>query len=241
MKKLIILLFVGVSLFGYAQKLQLTNPEGVPYTDGQTIISTITTNDMHPVTGAYHVDITVKNLTENSLRISTLCTGKLADGMMSEVCFGGGCFMGEVIEIPYEISGLGSELYAFHLKPQDNFGVSTFKFEFMTEGELITLHLIIEMCGLGVKEHNNATVSLSAFPNPASVNSKINVSYTLADNSNTHRLVVRNILGAEVMNIPLNPYENTTSIDASVLKSGTYFYAIENKNQISITRKLILK
>jgi hypothetical protein len=118
--------------------------------------------------------------------------------------------------------------------------LSKFKFEFTAEGETVTLHAIIDMCGVGIKEQSNATASLSAFPNPAPANSKINVSYTLADR-NGNRLVVRNILGAVVINIPLNPYENKVSIDASNLKSGVYFYAIENKNQISIARKLIVK
>jgi len=240
MKKLLTLLFVGLSLLGYAQKLQLTNPEGTPYINGQTITAMITTNDLNPFTTAYHVDITVKNLTSDNLTISTLCSGKLAEGMMAEVCFGA-CYMGDTIAISSEIPGLESALYELHLKPQGNLGLSRFKLEFTTEGETITLHLIVDMCGIGVKERNNATVSLSAFPNPASANSKINVAYTLADMSNSHRLVVRNILGAEVMNIPLNPYENTTSIDASALKPGAYFYAIENKNQISIAKKLIVK
>jgi len=240
MKKLCTLLFVGLSLFGYAQKLQLTNPEGVPYTDGQTIAAIITTNDLNAFTGAYHVDITVKNLTSDDLRISTLCSGKLAEGMMAEVCFGA-CYMGDTIAIACEIPGLESESYELHLKPQGNLGLSTFKLEFTADDETITLHLIIDMCGLGVKERNNANVSLSAFPNPAPVNSKVNVSYTLADKSNSHHLVVRNILGATVINILLNPYENTTSIDASALKPGVYFYAIENKNQISIAKKLIVK
>jgi len=241
MKKLIILLFVGLFLSSFAQKLQLTDVEGNPYTNGQTIIATITEHDLHPITEAFHLDIFVKNITENSLLVNTVSTAtQLVDGMIAEVCFGDGCYSGEIVAIDWEIEGGGSALYAVHLVTNENFGLSKFKFEFTAEGETITLYAIIDMCGVGVKKHNNANVSLSAFPNPAPANSKINVSYTLAD-KNDNRLVIRNILGAEVMNIPLNPYENNISIDASNLKSGVYFYAIENRNQISIARKLIVK
>ena len=240
MKKLLTLLFVGLSLLGYAQKLQLINSEGVPYTDGQTITATITENNLNPATDAYHIDIVVKNITADKLKISTLCTTmELVDGMTVEVCFGGECHGGETIPISSEILGGEKETYQFHLKPNGNFGLSKFKFEFATDGETITLYAIIDMCKVGVKEQN-ATASLSAYPNPAPANSKINVAYTLAD-KNDNRLVIRNILGAMVTSLPLNPSENSISIDASDLKSGVYFYAIENKNQISVVKKLIIK
>jgi hypothetical protein len=93
---------------------------------------------------------------------------------------------------------------------------------------------------IGVKEQPSP-VSLSAYPNPAPANSTINVSYTLADNSNNHRLVIRNIMGAVVMNMPLAPENNTISINTAELKSGVYFYTLESNNQISVAKKLIVK
>jgi len=94
---------------------------------------------------------------------------------------------------------------------------------------------------LGIKGQKPDNVSLSAFPNPAPANSKVNVSYTLADKNDNNCLVIRNIMGAMVMSMPLNSYENNMAIDISNLKSGVYFYAIENKNHISIAKKLIVK
>ncbi|MCL2291057.1 MAG: T9SS type A sorting domain-containing protein [Bacteroidetes bacterium] len=241
MKKLITLLFVGLFLSSFAQKFQLTDSEGNPYTNGQTIYATITVHDWHPI-GDYRLNITMENLTASALEMDTRCTAiELIEGAAVEVCLDG-CLSGEIIEISTEIPEGGAKIYPLHiLFPDNTFGLNRFKLEFMAGGETITLHAIIDMCGVGVKEQNNANVSLSAFPNPAPANSKINVSYTLADKNDKHRLVVRNILGAAVMDMPLNSYENNISIDASTLKSGVYLYTIETKNQISITRKLIVK
>jgi hypothetical protein len=61
------------------------------------------------------------------------------------------------------------------------------------------------------------------------------------DKSDNNRLVVRNIVGAKVISRLLNPQENNISMDLSHLKQGVYFYAIENKKQISIAKKLIIK
>jgi len=242
MKKIFTLLFLGLTLLGYAQNIQLANKEGVPYTDGQTITATITENDLNPITDAYHIDIVINNITANNLEVKTLCTAEeLAAGMIPEVCFGCGCYDGPLIEIDWEFNEACSEVYAFKLATNGNFGLSRFKFEFITNGQTITLYAIIDMCQVGVKEQNNATASLSAYPNPAPANSKINVSYTLADKNENHHLVIRNILGAVVINTPLNPYENNISIDVSTLKSGLYFYAIENRSHIYTAKKLIIK
>jgi hypothetical protein len=89
-----------------------------------------------------------------------------------------------------------------------------------------------------VKENISTNLFLSASPNPVPANAIVNVSYSIFDNNN---LIISNFLGAEVLNMPLNPHENKISIDVSTLKQGVYFYAIENKNQILIAKKLIVK
>jgi hypothetical protein len=242
MKKILTSLFIGISLFGYAQqKFQLTNPEGILYTDGQTLNLTITENDLNPITEAFHLDILVHNLVAEGLRISSLCSGTVVDGMDAEVCFGEGCLSGPLpIAVPSFIPVGETDLYMFHLKTNGFFGLCTFTFEFAVDTDLIKIYANINMTPVGVKEQKNANVLLSAFPNPASVNSNVTISYTLAEN-NDNRLVIKNILGADIINIPLNAQEKSVSIDISSLKAGVYFYAIENRNKISIAKKLIVK
>ncbi|MCL2435222.1 MAG: T9SS type A sorting domain-containing protein [Lentimicrobiaceae bacterium] len=244
MKRLLILLFAGISFLGYAQKFQLTDNEGNPYTDGHTIVATITKDNL--MFGEYVVDITIENLTAVELLMKTMRTNiVLIDGMDAYVCFGI-CPPSNVFAIDWTIME-GTESYALHIVPDTcycHFGISKFKLEFWSEkdeSDKMTLLVEIDMQPVGIIGQKPENVSLSAFPNPALAHSKINVSYTLADKNDKNCLVIRNIMGAMVMNIPLNDYENNITIDISDVKPGVYFYAIESKNRISIAKKLIVK
>ena len=134
--------------------------------------------------------------------------------------------------------------YTLHIYPRGGYGLCKFKLEFWTEEnqmDLFMLFVEIDYLELAVNDNNNTPVSLWAYPNPASPNSTITISYTLSEKNMGQQLSIKNILGATVMNIPLNAFENTVSIDASSLKSGIYFYGIENNNHLSLVKKLIIK
>jgi len=247
MKKIITLLFACSFLFGYAQKFQLTDGNGNSYANGQTISEIINESDLDKL-GRFVVSIHVENIDNSELTVQTLRTNDhFVGGMELEICFGS-CYLENVYLIPplndlFPI-GVGESLpFEIKLYPNGNLGLCKFKFDFWSvedPNDKITLYVNIDMQPLGVKEQNRDVVSLSAFPNPVKAGSNINVSFTLADKSN-NKLVIRNILGAVVMSMPINSSETTVSVDTSPLVQGVYFYAIENKNQISIAKKLIVK
>jgi hypothetical protein len=239
MKKILSLFFVGISLLTYAQKFQLTDTLGNPYTDGQTIAATISANDLSPA-GDYATEIVVENLTATELNVQTFRTNiALPDGMRAYVCVGTACYPDDLFDIDLQVMDYNNT-YALHIMPYENLGLCKFQIDFTADDQSMTLFVEVDMQELGVKDHST-NCSLSAYPNPAAANSNINVSYTLADKGDNNRLVIRNIVGAEVISMPLNPYDNKLAFDASLLKSGVYFYAIENKNHISIAKKLIIK
>jgi hypothetical protein len=240
MKKLLTLLFIGISLFSYAQSLQLTDPKGTPYTDGQTLSATITEDNLDPL-GEFVTEIMIHNLSDATLDVETFRTNiTLVEGMSAYVCFGV-CANDSAFSMNYPIDAGDETEYALHIEPKGKFGESKFQLDFMIPGEKITLYVIIDMQSLGVKEQKNEKISLSAYPNPVNAGSIINITFTLADKSNAHKLIIRNLLGVEVMSMPLNPYENSISVNIAPLVSGVYFYAIENTNQIIVTKKLIVK
>ena len=242
MKKLITLLFISITFISYAQQFQLTDSRGtILYADGQTISSAITEADLDDL-GDYILEVGVHNLTGAVLDVTTVRENiALPAGMQAFVCFGN-CDepTGELLTMSGSIEE-ESITFFLHVRPHGKTGLCQFKVDYISSAQKMTLYFDIQVGPVGVQEQNNAKVSLSAYPNPATVNSKVNVNYTLADKNANHRLVVRNIVGAEVLNIPLNPNENRTSFETSSLLSGIYFYAIENKNQISIAKKLIVK
>jgi hypothetical protein len=246
MKNFLTLLLFSISLFGYAQNFAVTNDQADPYTDGDTIAATITTEDLD-MTGEYIVKVYLINTSGATLTMNTLRTNiALPDGIRAYVCCLGGCYDDDKFAVDGEILPSGNDEYALHIQDTvGKFGLCAFKLEFWTKEDktdMFTLYVEIDLLGeQGVKENSATTALLSAFPNPASQNSKINIDYTLAAQNDNQRLVIRNIVGATVMNIPLNPYENSIAIDASVLKAGIYFYAIENKNQIVVAKKLVVR
>jgi len=242
MKKILSVFFISISLLTYSQSFQLTDTIGGNlYNDGETLSSIITEADLND-SGEFSIAITVNNLTGAELNMHTLRTNvTLIDEMSAYVCFGV-CLDSSVLAIDYEMFW-EYEIYSLHLIPNGKFGLCQFKLEFWTEenqADKITLNVEMDMQNLGVTKNTIPNLSLSAYPNPSFVNSTINVAYTLADKSYSNKLVIKNILGTTVMTIPLNPYENLIAIDTSPLVSGVYFYAIENGNQISSAKKLIV-
>lgn len=239
MKKLIIFIFTCISFLSYAQNYQLTNHDGVPYTDGETIAVTITEADLDDW-GGYAVDVILQNQTDIELFVRTLRENiALPTGMFAYVCFGYCDDSGEEFAMDCMVGE--QEAYELHLKPNGKTGLCKFKIDFSTPEQNMTLFINVDVVPVGVQEYNNAKTSLSAFPNPTTVNSKVNVSYTLADKSCSHCLVIRNIMGVELLSKPLNPNDSKISIETSSLLPGIYFYAIESKNQVFIAKKLIVK
>ena len=242
MKKLILLIFTCISFWSYAQQFQLSDTKGsIFYTDGQTIAEQITEADLDDQ-GDYIVEVVVHNLTGTVLDVSTVRENiALPAGMLAFVCFGecddpeGGQL---TMNWPIEEKNM---TFFLHVRPNGKTGLCQFKVDYITSAQKMTLFIDIQVGSVGVQEQNNAKVLLSAYPNPASVNSKVNVSYTLADKSSSHRLVIRNIMGADLLSMPLNPNDSKISVETTSLQPGIYFYAIENKNQISIAKKLIVK
>jgi hypothetical protein len=245
MKKLLTLLFIGVLSWGYAQNFQLKDAQGNTFIDGQTIAASITEDDLD-ILGEFVIKINVHNLTSNVLEMNTLRTNvALNEKLSTYVCFLY-CYDDD-LEIPGEIEAGEIDEYSLHLVPDTcycYFGLNQFILEFWSEenqNDKITLYVNIDMTPLGVKDLSKNNVSLSIYPNPAPAHSLLNLSYTITEKTDEYRLIIRNILGAPIINLPLNSYENCISVDISTLASGVYICTIENKNQISVSKKLIVK
>jgi len=240
MKKLLILVFTCISFWSYAQQFELTDLEGVPYADGDKITAIITEADLDE-SGDYIVEVEIQNLNPTPIDVSTVRENiALPAGMLAFVCFGE-CDDPEGEQLIMDWSVEKRMPFYLHVRPNGKNGLCQFKIDFISSEQKTALFFDIQVGPVGVQEQNNAKVSLSAYPNPAPVNSKVNVSYTLADKNSSHRLVIRNIMGADVLSIPLNPNDSKISVETASLQPGIYFYAIENKNQISIAKKLIVK
>jgi hypothetical protein len=80
---------------------------------------------------------------------------------------------------------------------------------------------------VSILEYSQAVYSV--FPNPT------NGMITVQGEENIDAIVVRNILGATVMNVE-SPFSNTVNLDMSALENGVYLLEIQVGNDISINR-----
>ena len=92
----------------------------------------------------------------------------------------------------------------------------------------------------GISDELLDKVSFSdAYPNPASTLAHIN--YDLPSGMENSSVIVTNLLGAKVMEFPVNDLQGRLEIPVFDLLDGVYFYTLKSHNEIAITKKLIVR
>jgi hypothetical protein len=141
-------------------------------------------------------------------------------------------FNGDIVSYPY---------FYVHYDPMGQKGISLVKFDFKDNRDISDKTSVVfkfNSNSLGITDKQKTTVSLNAYPNPAT--SKVFIQHDLKEAS-TARLHVTNLLGVRVKSIPISPTSNKTQLDISDFASGIYFYSLEIDGKISMTKKLIVK
>ncbi|MCF8234197.1 MAG: T9SS type A sorting domain-containing protein [Bacteroidales bacterium] len=78
-----------------------------------------------------------------------------------------------------------------------------------------------------------------AFPNPA--NNLVNFEYELSHDVQNARIIIRNLLGKTMREIPVSKDYSSVSIDVSDLTEGLYLYSVLIDDRSILTRKLVVK
>jgi hypothetical protein len=125
-KKIFTLLFIGISLFGYAQSFQITDTLGVPISNGHTFSASISPEELD-LAGLYITYLEIKNLTDSELEMKVVRTDiDTVEGMEASLCVGGVCSLPFVLERIFSVDEGSSESFSFDLSPNGNFGFSKF-------------------------------------------------------------------------------------------------------------------
>jgi hypothetical protein len=135
-----------------------------------------------------------------------------------------------------------SNYFYTHYDPNDEKGISLVKFNFYNNnkpGDIKPIVFKFNSYALGIKDNQRETVSLKAYPNPAT--SKVFIQYDLKNQTSNARILVSNLMGVAVKSIPINSTSGKTQIDVSGLAAGIYFYSLEVDGKTSATKKLIVK
>jgi len=89
-------------------------------------------------------------------------------------------------------------------------------------------------------EEEDALADFShAFPNPA--NSMVNFEYELSPDVQEARIVISNLLGTTIREIPVSKENGSITIDVSDLTEGLYLYSVIINDRSKLTRKLVVK
>ncbi len=83
-------------------------------------------------------------------------------------------------------------------------------------------------------------IAVNIYPNPTK--GKTTIAYSLPENAVANsQIVVRNMLGTIVMEVPIHEVKGSKNIDFSSYPNGVYFYSITNNGKVYQTKKLIVK
>lgn len=238
-KQLLAICAVAVAFAAQAQSLQMQD-----MTSGNIIASgtTITENHADPNTFIdNHVDII--NTTSSSINVKVRKTYLyFGTGMDATFCTGQLCYPNTVFLTPQTtpITGNNGILdLKVQYKPESVTPATTaIRYSiFNAANPADSVYFVIVYNGVtGIQQNTILPVTLSnASPNPASASFSMN--YQLG-NAHAGQLVMYNMLGEKVREMPLTEAEGTAKMDVSVLTQGVYFCSLTIDGKAVATRRI---
>jgi hypothetical protein len=171
--------------------------------------------------------------------------GDTLTGTINSFCWGA-CFPPFVYEspssIPIEPGATSNDFYAEY-SPEDVPGISKITYVFFDENNRDdSVSVIVEWNAspAGIEQELLNQVNFSdAFPNPAS--NVIRINYNLPVEMAGASIVITNLLGAKVEEVPLNGLQGQLELPVNDMPNGIYFYSLNYRNNLAITKKLVVR
>lgn len=234
------LLFLSVTAWVSAQSLQF-ELNGHVYEEGETIQCNTPTE-----WGEYLQDMQIRNLTSQDWNV--LVKKEVIEdleGVSNYFCWGL-CFGPDTYVSPNPVAVPANSVtsvgaLSFHAMFEENvFGKVQVKYSAYDERhpeDAVTINVVFHKSGEGV--HEVAAVRFGqAYPNPAS--SVVNFDYNV-NASDRASVSVYNLLGQEVMNLPINTLQDRLSISVADLNNGIYFCNLFVNGSAVKTEKFVVK
>ena len=242
MKRVLTLVLIFSSLMASAQQLRLLY-QGSPLQDGDTIRIEYTQDDfnrdmLRPV-------ISFENMSDSVFSGHTYAVyQEVAPGHMIQFCLFGTCVANLTTPIAFELNGhetvteADERVMHFTFTPTET-GVSTVGFVFENDNDT-TEHPVIYVQYYSTTRVQDAPdfASVRAYPNPATAGVNVEYDPNLASRAS---LVIKNLAGAVVCRQPLSE-TGKSYVSLSELRSGVYFYGIEDASgKMLCTKKLLVR
>ncbi len=245
MKKIFSLLFVLTFVCGgiWAQSMKLYTTSGSVIPNGGTVGFLRT---LYDTTTDVALEIDMKNISSSSQTYKVIRTVKTLPGdQKTNFCFAGGCFPDTTNISPSSLTlspGVLDNNFSAHVSPHAYGGSALVYYKFYNikdNNDTIGIYIQTEVWHLGIENLLNSRADLgNAYPNPA--NEKFTVEYTVT-NEGTANLVLRNILGATILEQAVSNGNGKVQINTADLPEGIYFCSLFVDGKSLSTRKLVIR
>lgn len=242
MKKTLLLFILAVStIFLFGQSLSLTY-EGEPVEPNSMIYA-----NGDPSDDLIQAAIDVTNNASSDLTVKAkkvINEGDTLAGTSNYFCWGA-CYPPFVYISPAEVlieAGQTTDEFFGDYEPKDIPGKSVIRYcwwDVNNPDDSVSVTVQFNASPAGISDDPaTANVSSRVYPNPATT--RVNFSYALPQSTATASIVISNILGSKIMDIPLNGNEGTMAVNVSDLRQGVYFYNLIADGERVDTQKLII-
>ena len=104
----------------------------------------------------------------------------------------------------------------------------------------VNAYSVVHGCGVGINEYEMTGVDLSNFPNPFTDETTIHYEITSASTFREAELKITNMLGQNMLVVPLSNRSDDVILAKNKFESGVYFYSVVIDGKILRTQKLVV-
>lgn len=242
MKKTLLLITLVISAgFLFGQSLSLTYMGEPVEPNSKLYVIGDPTDDIIQVA----IDVTNNAATELTVKAKKVISeGDTLTGTSNYFCWGA-CYPSFVYISPASVvigAGQTTDEFFGDYEPREIPGKSTIRYCWWdennpTDSVSVTVEFNASPAAIGEGIEGETFVS-KVYPNPAT--ERVTFSYSLPQNTASAGIMISNLLGAKVMEVPLNGLEGDLTVNVSDLKKGVYFYNLIADGKRIDTRKLII-
>ncbi len=230
-KALLLFSFIGLFAAGTTAQITLDNPPsvvfgGYTYADMEAHFSVINVSSASLNVHVFRNEISVVPNTSNYF------------------CFGVWCYPG-FVDHSTNTTPIGSyatdTTFIAHYAPSGQAGISTIEYCFYDIADSVGSMTCTTIdwdatYAVGIGEIDAKNQLSEAYPSPAS--SLVNFKYSVG--SRDAKIMLYNVLGAEVAEHTLPGLQGVVVVPVSELENGVYFYALVVDGKVETTRKLVV-
>lgn len=247
MKKsaILFIFMIVITVFGFAQSLQLTDNKGVVIPNKSEIIQATGPDGTEIITYMY-----VKNI--GTKEINVLCRKsqfKMLDSTEITMCWAGACYPAatflspnaQLIAVGQTITDFTGHYLQIKYRPLKS-GESVVRWSFFDKanpGDSVSIVVKYYSYPLGIPEPGYRQASLSnVYPNPASDQAHVNFELPTGT---TGTVIIRDMIGKVVYRENLETENGKATINTQNFSDGIYFCSLMMDEKTILTRKMIIR